>query len=128
MASGSTPQRPATWRGLALLGLLPSAFLAAIALETLSACNRKETPSDPLVAKGQANYAAHCTACHNRNPAQEGTLGPAVTGSSLELLKARVIHGTYPAGYTPKRETQIMQRLPLTEEDVEAIHAFLKTP
>jgi mono/diheme cytochrome c family protein len=113
---------------MGLLGLLPAAFLLASAAELLSACDRKEAPSDPRVAKGLAVYASNCTACHNRNPALEGTLGPAVAGSSLDLLKARVIHGTYPPGYTPKRETRIMQKLPLTEGDVEAIHAYLKSP
>jgi mono/diheme cytochrome c family protein len=103
-------------------------LLAASAAELLSACNRKDTPSDPQAAKGMAVYSAHCIACHNRNPALEGTLGPAVAGSGLELLKARVIHGTYPPGYAPKRETKIMQKLPLTQGDVEALHAYLKSP
>lgn len=114
-------------RALRILGLLPAAFLLALVLEVLSACNRKE-PANPVVAKGQARYGVYCGACHSIDPSRDGTLGPAIKGSSLELLKARVIHGTYPPGYTPKRETRIMQRLPLTEADVEAIHAFLNAP
>lgn len=126
-ASGPSGRDGARWRGLGLLALLPAAFLAAGALELLSACNRKDTPSDPLAAKGMAVYSAHCIACHNRNPALDGALGPPVEGSSLELLEARVIHGTYPPGYTPKRETKVMQKLPLTRGDVEALHAYLKS-
>jgi mono/diheme cytochrome c family protein len=108
----------------ALVALLPGAFLLAAALE-LSGCDRKEAPGDPQVAKGKVVYASRCIACHNMNPSRDGTLGPALKGSSLELLKARVLHGTYPPGYTPKRDTKIMVKLPLTEADVEAIHAFL---
>lgn len=115
------------FRGLCL-ALLPAAFLAASAAELLSACNRKDSNADPVASKGRAIFASHCIACHNMNPSVDGTLGPAVKGSSLELLKARVIHGVYPPGYTPKRETKIMQRLPLTEADVEAVHAFLNAP
>jgi len=123
------PGRPGLFggglRGLGLLALLPAAFLAAAAIE-LSGCNRRETPQgDPLVAKGKVVYATRCIACHSMNPSRDGTLGPAIKDASLELLKARVIHGTYPPGYTPKRATKIMLKLPLTEADVEAIHAFL---
>lgn len=119
--------RPARWRGLGLLALLPAAFLAAAALELLSACNRKE-PADPLAAKGAGVYYANCIACHHRNPGVDGTLGPSVKGAGLDLLKARVLHGTYPPGYTPKRKTRAMPKLPLTEADVEALHAFLSAP
>jgi hypothetical protein len=58
----------------------------------------------------------------------DGAVGPAIKGSALELVQARVLRGEYPAGYAPKRSTHIMQRLPLTEENVEAIHAFLNAP
>ena len=75
--------------------------------------------------KGKVAYASRCTSCHHMDPSKDGTLGPAIKDASLELLKARVIHGTYPPGYTPKRATKIMVKLPLTEADVEAIHAFL---
>ena len=110
-----------------ILGLLTAAFLLAAVLEVLAACEKKE-PVAPAVAKGQVLFASYCIACHNMNPIKDGTLGPALKGSSLDLLKARVIHGRYPPGYTPKRPTRIMQKLPLTEADVEAIHAFLNTP
>lgn len=121
-------RRPGGFRALGLLSLLPAAFLAAGAAE-LSGCNRQEAAGDPRVAKGRAVYSLRCGACHNINPARDGTLGPAVHDASLELLKARIIHGTYPPGYTPKRDTKIMVKLPLTEAEVEAIHAFLsQTP
>ena len=126
------PSAPVGHSGLfrgVLLALLPAALLAASAAELLSACNRKDAASaDPAVSKGKALYFTHCIACHSANPAVDGTLGPAIKGSGLDLLKARVLQGTYPPGYTPKRETKIMRRLPLTEADVEALHAFLNAP
>ncbi len=119
------PRRRA-FRGLP--PLLLAAALAAAGLELLSACNRREPAGDPRIAKGQAAYSLRCGSCHSVDPARDGTLGPAVKGASLELLKARVLHGTYPPGYTPKRSTRIMPKLPLTEADVELIHAYLNAP
>ncbi len=122
-------RRPGRFRGLSL-ALVPAALLAAAAAtELLSACNRKDSaPADPVLAKGKALYFTHCIACHNANPAVDGTLGPAVKGSGLDLLEARVLEGTYPPGYTPKRDTKIMRKLPLTKEDVAKLHAFLSAP
>jgi hypothetical protein len=39
-----------------------------------------------------------------------------------------VLRGEYPPGYTPKRDTKIMVKLPLMEEDVAKIHKFLNAP
>jgi mono/diheme cytochrome c family protein len=103
--------------------------LTAVFLELWTACGKKDAAGgDPQVTKGRGLYAAHCIACHNSNPSVDGTLGPAIKGSSLDLLKARVIHGNYPPGYTPKRATKLMVKLPLTDEDVEAVYAFLNAP
>jgi hypothetical protein len=38
------------------------------------------------------------------------------------------LRGEYPPGYTPKRPSKIMIKLPLMEEDVEKVHAFLNAP
>ncbi len=83
--------------------------------------------ADPatLIARGRSVYAANCTACHNPDPSIDGGLGPAVAGSSLELLRLRVLEAKYPEGYTPKRETGLMIALPHLKDDIEALHAFL---
>ncbi|HAO99906.1 MAG TPA: hypothetical protein DCQ83_07665 [Fibrobacteres bacterium] len=70
----------------------------------------------------------HCIACHSVNPAVDGSVGPALKGSALELIEARVMRAEYPPGYTPKRSTHIMPRLPLETDDVKALHAFLNAP
>ena len=75
--------------------------------------------------RGARVYAANCIACHNPDPTQDGVLGPAVAGSSLELLEARVLRGEYPPGYTPKRDTKAMIPLPHLAPDIPALTAYL---
>ena len=84
-------------------------------------------PSDPaaLAARGRSIYMSNCIACHNMNPAQDGALGPAVTGSSEALLYARVIDGSYPEGYEPKRTTAVMVALPHLKNEIPALAAYL---
>jgi mono/diheme cytochrome c family protein len=99
----------------------------SVALLALTACNKKDLPPEQALAqRGQTLYTLHCASCHNPgDPKRDGGIGPAIAGSSLELLEARVLRGEYPAGYTPKRATRIMPRLPLDSEDVKALHAWL---
>jgi mono/diheme cytochrome c family protein len=59
-------------------------------------------------ARGQQVWLAQCVACHNLDPGKDGAVGPAVKGATLALLEARVVHGTYPDGYRPKRDTRVM--------------------
>lgn len=77
------------------------------------------------VAKGKQVYAINCTACHNADPKQDGVLGPAIAGSSLALLEARVVHGDYPPGYTPKRATKQMVPLAHLASSVPDLAAYL---
>jgi mono/diheme cytochrome c family protein len=102
--------------------------LVSAALQMYTGCNKKDQNSDPQALRGRIVYAANCISCHNPDPARDGALGPAIQGSSLELLQARVLRGEYPIGYQPKRSTKIMQKLPLTEANIQELHAFLKVP
>lgn len=121
--SVSSPALRLAVRALAL------AFAVACAMQILTACGKKkETAGDPKVTAGRGVFLARCISCHNPNPNVDGPLGPAIKGSSLELLQARVLRGEYPPGYTPKRATKIMVKLPLNEEDVANLHAFLNAP
>lgn len=105
-----------------------AAFLIACALQLWTACRKQDANADPKVLAGRGVYLSNCIACHNANPALDGSLGPAIKGSALELVRARVLRGEYPPGYTPKRQTKIMVKLPLMEADVEAVHAYLNAP
>jgi mono/diheme cytochrome c family protein len=90
-----------------------------------------EAPAKPTAtgdpAKGRQIYALNCTACHNADPTKDGALGPAIAGSSLELVTARVLHAAYPPGYTPKRQTQQMVALPHLEPALPDIAAYLQS-
>ena len=82
------------------------------------------TPAE-MIEAGRGVYNGNCTACHASNPAMDGALGPAVAGSSPELLEARVLHGEYPEGYTPKRKTRVMVALPHLEPKLPELAAYL---
>jgi len=49
-----------------------------------------------------------------------------VKGASRELVEAKVLRGSYPPGYTPKRPTTIMQPIPAVAGDVPALAEYLK--
>jgi mono/diheme cytochrome c family protein len=96
----------------------------------LGACTKKSGSGDSLsaqdlVKRGQTIYVTNCLACHNADPALEGSVGPAIKGSSEELLQARVLRAGYPQGYKPKRQTNLMPALPHLEKEISALHAFL---
>jgi len=100
----------------------------ATAAEPAPAKDPASPPSQgELVARGKSVYNSNCIACHNPNPALDGAIGPANAGSSLALLEAKVIHNTYPPGYTPKRTSQAMIALPHLAGDIPALHAFLNS-
>ncbi len=84
-----------------------------------------QTDNAELVARGRAVYVMNCTACHNTDPAKPGPVGPAILGSSLELVRTRLSEATYPEGYTPKRATKQMAPMPHLAKHSEALFAFL---
>jgi len=103
-------------------------YLAIIVL--IIACTKKGadkvgSPESGLAQKGRAVYASNCIACHNADPKKDGALGPALFGSSKELIESRVMRAEYPAGYTPKRKTKVMVALPQLKNDLEALFAYL---
>lgn len=93
----------------------------------LSGCNKNSKPLTELEARGKTAYVSNCTTCHNPDPRLIGSVGPEIADSSLELLRARVIHQKYPDGYKPKRTSDLMPALPFLEKDIEALHAYLKS-
>ena len=77
-------------------------------------------------AKGQQIWLGQCVACHTPDPSKDGPIGPAVKGASKELLDARVVHGTYPPGYKPKRETKVMPPRPDLVANIPDLAAYLR--
>ena len=103
-----------------------SASLAALALVfALGGCS--ESGLSPSAERGGQVYLAHCIACHNTDPGQAGAVGPPLRGPSRELLETKVLNGTYPPGYTPKRPTKVMMPIAaVTPADVGALADYLR--
>ena len=80
---------------------------------------------DPALERGRAIYLSVCTACHNADPNLDGSLGPANAGSSRELLEAKLLRGSYPPGYAPKRDSQLMPRFEQLAGSLDDLAAFL---
>ena len=98
--------------------------VVSIALVGLSVACQPSTDESP-VELGRRAYVANCTACHNPDPTKEGTIGPAVAGSSLALVEARVLRAEYPPGHTPKRPSALMPAQPYLKKDVPDLAAYL---
>jgi mono/diheme cytochrome c family protein len=90
----------------------------------LAACGRDAL--SPEAERGRQVFISQCTACHAFDPAQPGPVGPELRGSSRELLEAKVLRGTYPPGYTPKRPTSVMPPQPQVAPDLPALAEYLK--
>jgi mono/diheme cytochrome c family protein len=116
--------------------MLLFAFVAVACALAVSGCTKKSSDSstggeavqmtaEQLSSRGKTIYLSNCTACHNVDPGVDGAVGPAVAGSSLELLEARIMRAEYPAGYKPKRDTRSMVALAHLEKEIPALAAFL---
>jgi mono/diheme cytochrome c family protein len=102
-----------------------SAALAVLSFAAaLGGCS--DTGLSPGAERGRQIYLAYCIACHNLDPAQPGAVGPPIKGSSRELLEAKVLNGTYPAGYAPKRPTKVMVPIPAVAPEVSALAEYLR--
>ncbi len=113
------------WMGWILFVVLAS-FAAG-----LVACGEKPKQGSAAAsgvgdpAKGRRVYMATCISCHNPDPSKDGPIGPAIKGSSRELIEARVLHQSYPPGYTPKRNTALMPKQPQLANDISDLAAYL---
>jgi mono/diheme cytochrome c family protein len=99
--------------------------LALLAL-AIAAAGCSEGGLSPGAERGRQVYLAHCVACHNTDPAQPGPVGPPVKGSTRELLEAKVLNGSYPPGYTPKRPTKVMVPIPAVAPEITALAEYLR--
>jgi mono/diheme cytochrome c family protein len=103
-------------------------FLILSVLIASVSCTKKESVPVAPADEGRRLYATHCTACHAADPKKEGAVGPAIWGSSTELLERRLVHGDYPPGYSPKRSTKVMTLLPFLKDQIPNLQAYLNTP
>ena len=104
----------------------PATTADAGASAETAAAGGAATPASGDAAKGAELYANVCTACHGGSPSKAGSAGPAIAGSSYELLEAKILRGEYPPGYQPKRGSRAMPPLPYLKDHVADIAAFLQ--
>ena len=88
-------------------------------------CSEPSTPGRAAAERGRQVYLSQCIACHSSDPAVAGPVGPPIKGSSRELLEAKLLRGTYPPGYAPKRPTTLMPPQPALAGDIDNLTAFL---
>ena len=103
-------------RGLARCAVLGMAIAAA-------GCESGPELSESA-QRGMKTYFQVCIACHNAKPSMEA-LGPPIAGSPRALVEARVVYGTYPAGYQPKRKSFAMPAFPQLADRVDDLTAYL---
>jgi mono/diheme cytochrome c family protein len=103
-------------------------FLILLSALIISSCSKKSDTSskqDSDRDRGRAVYVANCVACHNNDPSKDGPIGPAIKGSSKELIEARALRASYPPNYKPKRPTKIMPPFPFLESEIPYLAAYL---
>jgi mono/diheme cytochrome c family protein len=103
-------------------------FVIALCAFAVAACSKDDSPKSGKQAdagRGRAVYLANCVACHNNDPSRDGPIGPAIKGSSKELLEARVLTTSYPPSYKPKRPTKVMPQFPFLKEEIPYLVAYL---
>ena len=74
--------------------------------------------------RGMKTYFQVCIACHNAKPSLDG-LGPPIAGAPRALIEARLVYGSYPAGYQPKRNSLAMPAFPNLAGNVDDLAAYL---
>lgn len=98
--------------------LLLAIVIAVVLLLQLKPANAQD---------GKNLYQSKCVRCHNADPSKKGSVGPDIADASLELITVRTQKKGYPAGYTPKRKSKVMPIIKLTEEELKALHSYIKT-
>ena len=103
-------------------------IVAALLVSAVAGCSNEGDQSSgksPDWQRGRGVFLANCIACHNNDPSKDGSIGPAIAGSSKELLEARVLSTSYPANYKPKRPTKVMPQFPFLKEELPYLAAYL---
>ncbi len=87
--------------------------------------------SPALVAQGRILYESNCISCHNKNPLEKGSIGPAQANTPWEVVKVKIVTGRYPEalppGYVPARTTKAMRAFPKLEKDLPALWAYIQS-
>ncbi len=103
-------------------------WLAVVVMAVaLGGCSDPPSGStNPAAERGRQIYLAQCVSCHGPDPASAGPIGPPIKGTPPEVIESKVVRGTYPPGYKPKRPTAAMPPIAALAPDVPALVEFLK--
>jgi mono/diheme cytochrome c family protein len=89
----------------------------------LLSCN---TPHNSI-SVGRTLYLQNCVKCHNANPNHAGSIGPDLVSTPRDVLKSKVVNGTYPENYEPKRKSKIMPKFPKLVNSIESLHLYIQS-
>ena len=92
-------------------------------LSLLMSCNAPYTS----LSVGKSIYMQNCIKCHGSNPNYAGSLGPDLVSTPIDVLKSKVVDGTYPEYYEPKRKSKLMPKFPKLSRDVESLHLYIES-
>ena len=92
-------------------------FVACLAIQALIALDAESSVKSLYISK--------CASCHNLNPAKAGAVGPDIANASLELVTLKTQKRQYPVGYKPKRKTNAMPKIVLTQKQIRDIHHYI---
>lgn len=103
-------------------------WLVVVAISSLASanCSNEAVETKTAAGRGEAIYRSACITCHAADPTQDGNIGPAIAGSSEQLLRLKLAKGAYPPGYPPKRASKLMPNFKYLEEYSGDIAAFLQ--
>lgn len=74
----------------------------------------------------QRLYERNCTKCHNMDPSKAGPIGPELVTTPQSVFRTKIVHGTYPKDYVPKRKTKIMPKFKLFDWQVDSLYWYVQ--
>lgn len=82
-----------------------------------------------MISSAHANqrlYERNCTKCHNADPSKPGSIGPELVTTPQKAFKMKVVHGKYPNGYKPKRNSKAMPKFGLFDWQVDSLYWYVQ--
>lgn len=74
----------------------------------------------------QRMYERNCTKCHNPDPSKAGPIGPELVSTPEKAFKQKVVHGTYPKNYKPKRQSNMMPKFAFLDIQVNSLYWYVQ--
>lgn len=109
--------------------ILPMLFIAFFTVASFNATPAvtKIPTNEVQHLEGQKIYKMTCAKCHNLNPHIKGSIGPDLYTTPREVFHTKVVTGTYPKDYTPKRKTRTMPRFKHLTTKVDLIYDYIQS-